>query len=278
MSKEPAQSGLYLVTLNNDEPISVNADDCRLADRAIKVRRGNLKVGKAVDLVRRHRNYTKTFGSGNVNFHILASVSGGKSALQRVETAVLEGLAPFRLQGQRRLTEWLGGVSEPRARELACEALRRSGVEYVLAEGKAQHSVEAQKSQREKGGTSMGHPFSHASDQDSPQSSLQSTTYAGRSIELMDFLESSGLLTDPLFRSVHHLGTAFKAHRKHCADLVQKGSDFARDRRGDSNRLICRRLELIADQLGRHNSQLTTTEFEELVHSALRAYPLEPKA
>lgn len=138
MLKVPAQSGLYLVTLNNDEPISVNADDRRLADRAIKVRRGNLKVGKAEDLVRRHRNYTKTFGSGNVNFHILAYVSGGKSDLQRVETAVLEGLAPFRIRGQRRLTEWLGDVGEARAREVACEALRRAGVEYILATGSGQ--------------------------------------------------------------------------------------------------------------------------------------------
>lgn len=73
----------------------------------------------------------------------------------------------------------------------------------------------------------MGHPRSHASGQDSPQSSLQSATYAGRSIELMDFLESSGLLTDPLFRSLHHLGTSLGAHRTHCAKLIQKGGDFA---------------------------------------------------
>ncbi|MBN8443175.1 MAG: hypothetical protein J0M28_15970 [Thauera sp.] len=278
MLESSTQSGLYLVTLNNDVPISVNADDRRLADRAIKVRRGNLKVGKAVDLVRRHRNYTKTFGSGSVNFHILAYVSGGKGDLQRVEKAVLEGLAPFRIRGQRRLTEWLGGVGEPRAREVASEALRRSGVEYVLASEGAQGSMEVQKIQSEKGSASMVHPLSCAPGHDSTRSSLQSGTYAGRSIELMSLLIASGLLTDPLFRSLHHSGTGLRAHRTHCEGLVENGSDFARGKNGEKNRRVCRRLELIADQLGRLNSQVNGEEFDELVQYALREYPLETAA
>jgi hypothetical protein len=37
-------SGLYIVTLRNDEPISVNANDPRIADKAIKVTRANCRV------------------------------------------------------------------------------------------------------------------------------------------------------------------------------------------------------------------------------------------
>lgn len=39
------KSGIYLATLYNDEPISVNANDRRVADRAIKVHKRNCKVG-----------------------------------------------------------------------------------------------------------------------------------------------------------------------------------------------------------------------------------------
>jgi hypothetical protein len=42
-----ALSGIYIVTLNNPHPISVNANDRRVADRAIKVTKDNCKVGKA---------------------------------------------------------------------------------------------------------------------------------------------------------------------------------------------------------------------------------------
>ena len=37
-------SGLYIVTLRNDEPISVNANDPRIADKAIKVTRANCRL------------------------------------------------------------------------------------------------------------------------------------------------------------------------------------------------------------------------------------------
>ncbi len=40
-------SGIYIVTLNNSEPISVNADDPRYAQTSIKVTRHNCKFGKA---------------------------------------------------------------------------------------------------------------------------------------------------------------------------------------------------------------------------------------
>ena len=37
-------SGIYIVTLNNEEPISVNAQDQRIAHKAIKVTKANTHV------------------------------------------------------------------------------------------------------------------------------------------------------------------------------------------------------------------------------------------
>lgn len=62
------KSGIYIVTLNNDQPISVNANDPRIADKAIKVTKKNCKIGKAKDLIDRKKNYFKVFGEHNVNF------------------------------------------------------------------------------------------------------------------------------------------------------------------------------------------------------------------
>jgi hypothetical protein len=59
---------LYLVTLLNTLPISVNAHDARMAHRCIHVTRVNCKVGKARRLEFRERNYAKTFVSHNVVF------------------------------------------------------------------------------------------------------------------------------------------------------------------------------------------------------------------
>ena len=62
------ESGIYIVTLNNEEPISVNANDPRIAHKAIKVTRTNCKFGKARNLKAREKYYFKTFGEHNVNF------------------------------------------------------------------------------------------------------------------------------------------------------------------------------------------------------------------
>lgn len=60
--------GIYIVTLNNDEPISVNANDARIVDKAIKVTRANIKVGKTQNLAARAKGYQKTFGAQNMKF------------------------------------------------------------------------------------------------------------------------------------------------------------------------------------------------------------------
>ena len=64
----PSKAGLYIVSLKNDKPISVNANDPRIADKAIKVTKVNCKFGKSDNLARRKNNYDKVFGQNNVIF------------------------------------------------------------------------------------------------------------------------------------------------------------------------------------------------------------------
>jgi hypothetical protein len=52
-------AGLYIVTLNNGLPISVNANDPRIVHKCIAVSRLNCKFGKAKNLDRRRDNYGK---------------------------------------------------------------------------------------------------------------------------------------------------------------------------------------------------------------------------
>ncbi len=122
-------SGLYLVTLLNDEPISVNADDPRRADKAIKVTRVHCKLGKARNLEARARNYAKTFGAAHVAFRPIALVDD----IERAERCVLDALSPWRLPGaRRRPTEWLAGIYPQQAVTTALAALGEAGIEFEL--------------------------------------------------------------------------------------------------------------------------------------------------
>lgn len=118
--------GIYLVTLNNEEPISVNAHDPRIADRCITVRRGHCKVGRARNLLARRGNYLRTFGPTNVNFTVLAQTQD----IARIEKAVLERLRAYRIRGRaNRPTEWLDGISAKGAADIVNEVV----AELILA-------------------------------------------------------------------------------------------------------------------------------------------------
>jgi hypothetical protein len=100
-------SGIYIVTLNNDEPISVNENDPRIAHKAIKVTKANCKVGKARSLKAREKNYFKTFGESNVNFWPIAYLENFAQA----EKAILSSLDRYRMRGRTgRKNEWLEGI------------------------------------------------------------------------------------------------------------------------------------------------------------------------
>ena len=123
------QSGLYLVTLNNWEPISVNAQDLRVADKAIKVTRANCKFGKAKNLEGRKRNYFKTFGEHNVNFMPVVKLV----EIDAVEKEILIRLKDYRIKGRTGLmNEWLQHIAPEQVIDIAVGAIRVSGIEFQL--------------------------------------------------------------------------------------------------------------------------------------------------
>jgi hypothetical protein len=120
-------SGLYLVTLMNEELISVNAHDARIAHLCIGVNRLNCKLGKARNLGTRARNYAKTFGSHNVDFRPIALMDDVETA----EHVILRALAAWRLRSHRgRHTEWLRGIAPREAERIALHALVEAGIEF----------------------------------------------------------------------------------------------------------------------------------------------------
>jgi hypothetical protein len=121
--------GIYIVTLSNERPISVNAHDPRMADRCVKVNRANCKVGRARSFVARERNYHKTFGAKHVTFERLAYTI----ELRAAERVILSALLQWRIRGpSKRRTEWLEGISAAEARRLAIGALRAAGIPFLL--------------------------------------------------------------------------------------------------------------------------------------------------
>jgi hypothetical protein len=122
-------TGLYIVTLNNDVPISVNAQDSRVADRAIAVTRANCKFGKARNLGLRKLNYERTFGVENVNFFPIAEVED----IATVERKVLARLNDFRVRGTTgRKNEWLVGIAPAKVEQIVIATLIDGGFRYRL--------------------------------------------------------------------------------------------------------------------------------------------------
>lgn len=120
LQRLPAISGIYLVRLLNEELISVNANNPKIAERCIKVCRLHCKVGKAKDLLRRERNYRAVFGDRNVLFERLLLTPD----LEAAERAVLQALRPWRMRGRTgRLNEWLEGIEADVVRRTALAVL-----------------------------------------------------------------------------------------------------------------------------------------------------------
>ena len=123
------ESGVYIVTLNNSEPISVNAQDSRIAHKAIKVTKANCKFGKAKSLKSREKNYFKTFGEHNINFMPVVLTEDTSKA----EKAILARLDPYRIRGRTgRKNEWLEGISAQDVLSIVFETLEALDFEYEL--------------------------------------------------------------------------------------------------------------------------------------------------
>jgi hypothetical protein len=121
------QAGLYIVTLNNLEPISVNANDPRMAAKCITVTSANCKFGKAKNLATRSRNYEKVFGVENVNFFPIVAIQDIAAA----ERTVLNQLSQWRVRGKSgRKNEWLVGISPHELERIALAALTEAGFAF----------------------------------------------------------------------------------------------------------------------------------------------------
>lgn len=124
-----AISGLYIVTLSNEELISVNAQDRRIADRCLHVNFENCKVGRSKNLPARDRNYWRTFGKSFVTFETIALTDD----LSHAERSVLAVLHPWRVRSpSARRTEWLSGIEPEKAVNLALAALSVEGIPFQI--------------------------------------------------------------------------------------------------------------------------------------------------
>lgn len=120
-------SGIYIVTLTNQHPISVNAHDPRIAERCIKVTAANCKLGRAKSLRARERSYWRTFGKEYVVFRPIALMDGPQLA----ERVILTALRQWRIPGRSgRHSEWLQGVSAADAERIAREAMRAAQIQH----------------------------------------------------------------------------------------------------------------------------------------------------
>jgi len=126
------ESGIYIVTLNNSEPISVNAHDPRIAHKAIKVTNANCKFGKAKSLKVREKNYYKVFGEHNVNFMPVALIED----IAQAEKAVLAKLDSFRIRGQTgRKNEWLEGIGAKEVLRVVMDTLEALDIPHQPLSG-----------------------------------------------------------------------------------------------------------------------------------------------
>ena len=129
----PTPSGIYVVTLNNKTPISINAQDPRYADKVYKANYKNVKVGKAKSLKSRMGNYFKTFGEKNVNFLPIIITKD----IDKAEKIIMKGLDNFRVRNpvSKVKTEWLIGITRDQAIEISVTNIYQSSITYSLADG-----------------------------------------------------------------------------------------------------------------------------------------------
>ena len=130
------KAGLYIVTLNNITPISVNANDPRIASKCITVTSENCKFGKAKNLAVRARNYEKVFGPENVNFYPIVEIEN----IALAERTVLAQLSQWRIRGRSgRKNEWLAGISPQELERIVVTVLSDAGIDFQHIGSVLQH-------------------------------------------------------------------------------------------------------------------------------------------
>ena len=120
-------SGIYIVSLNNTAPISIQQGDRRYDNFDIfKANKKNIKIGKASDFIKRARNYDKTFGKDNVNFQPIIITDD----FEKAEKKILEIVNDYRETNpySGRKLEWLSGISMSTAKKLLFDALDHTDI------------------------------------------------------------------------------------------------------------------------------------------------------
>lgn len=136
MDKVPASPGIYVVSLSNEQPISVNADRGN-ADRCIFVTKKNCKYGRAVNLARRYRDYIKTFGIDNVIFEVVVLTDFP----EQLESTISSRLSKYRIRGRtRRPNEWLEGITSSETKKIIIE-LAASQTSFIQSPDYSNSSV-----------------------------------------------------------------------------------------------------------------------------------------
>lgn len=115
----PSLPGLYIVTVECDVPMSVNAHNTHIADKCIFIDRRNCKFGRARSLQARCRNYFKTFFPHQVNFRVVALLDDINAA----EGACATKLKPWRVRG-RPGDSMSGCWASPRLRSRSSSSIR----------------------------------------------------------------------------------------------------------------------------------------------------------
>ena len=101
-------SGIYIVALKNEAPISSYSGDQRRQHLGTPVMRGDLKFGKSTNLTRRQRNYERTFGAENIEFKIVIETK----SIDTLEASIKQRVANYRIVGiNGRRLEWLRGLN-----------------------------------------------------------------------------------------------------------------------------------------------------------------------
>jgi len=250
LSPLPRRSGIYLVTLTNTEPLSVNGDRIRIAERCIKVTSDNCKVGKAQDLAARARGYYKTFGSHHVRFEALAIVENPSIA----ENAILAKLAPYRIRGKTgRYNEWLENISADEVRATATDIL----LQFAQPELLAVAGINSKTITETQMITADTMDITEESDEDADPK--DSKRYLEHNCE-------HGMGKQP-FAIIHHFGDRanIKAHIRY----LDKISTF---QAGSKNIKVHRRLKHIFEAV-RGRNRIEGDEFIQLAHEAVRRYP-----
>ncbi|MEO7431474.1 MAG: hypothetical protein ABIR62_05505 [Dokdonella sp.] len=120
-------SGLYIVSLVNEQPIGVNANDPRRAATCLRVNRLNCKFGKAKNLATRRKNYDAVFGAHNVRFHPIVAMDDAAQG----ERTVLVDLRAFRVRHSNgRMHEWLVGITPEQLEGIVLQALSRAQMTF----------------------------------------------------------------------------------------------------------------------------------------------------